>query len=357
MADESHLRELLKGVKSWNAWRKANPDMKPDLSGIDLTLEAVRGTVLAKIDNEEDEYVDLSWIDFHEVNLQSANLRYAKLQEADLGFASLQDSDLAFGNFQDANLEHANLQSANFFGANLCGTNLEDVNLQGAALDSANLQSARLWRANLQNAALHGAQLERTLFSRANLQGAGLVGANLRGAGLSEANLENTVLWHADFSDANVSRVKFCRSSLQRNFKSIRVTTCYGSQAFKSFAQDQDFIEELRFNSPVKFWLWYIFADCGRSFSLWAAWSLGFATLFGYLYNWMGPQHFHVDRLPFELSSMIYYSIVTFTTLGFGDIKPATVEGSFVVMIEVLLGYVMLGGLISILANKLARRA
>jgi len=71
----------------------------------------------------------------------------------------------------------------------------------------------------------------------------------------------------------------------------------------------------------------------------------------------MGPHHFQVDHLPFELSTMIYYSVVTFTTLGFGDVKPATIEASALVMVEVLLGYVMLGGLISIMANKLARRS
>jgi hypothetical protein len=49
--------------------------------------------------------------------------------------------------------------------------------------------------------------------------------------------------------------------------------------------------------------------------------------------------------------------VVILSTLGFGDKKPATVEGSFVMMLEVLLGYVMLDGLISILANKLVRRA
>jgi hypothetical protein len=54
---------------------------------------------------------------------------------------------------------------------------------------------------------------------------------------------------------------------------------------------------------------------------------------------------------------MMYYSVVTFTTLGFGDIKPVTEIAAMVVMLEVVLGYVMLGGLISILANKLARRA
>ncbi|NIM17935.1 MAG: hypothetical protein GTO45_38655, partial [Candidatus Aminicenantes bacterium] len=55
--------------------------------------------------------------------------------------------------------------------------------------------------------------------------------------------------------------------------------------------------------------------------------------------------------------SFLYYSIVTFTTLGFGDIVPKTDLLQFWVMLEVILGYIMLGGLISILANKLARRS
>jgi hypothetical protein len=54
---------------------------------------------------------------------------------------------------------------------------------------------------------------------------------------------------------------------------------------------------------------------------------------------------------------MIYYSVVTFTTLGFGDIVPKTNLAALLVMAEVILGYVMLGGLISIFATKLARRS
>ena len=54
-----------------------------------------------------------------------------------------------------------------------------------------------------------------------------------------------------------------------------------------------------------------------------------------------------------------YYSIVTFTTLGFGDVTPQPTEWlmQLYLTIEVILGYIMLGGLISILATKLARRA
>ena len=54
---------------------------------------------------------------------------------------------------------------------------------------------------------------------------------------------------------------------------------------------------------------------------------------------------------------VLYFPIVTLTTLGFGDYTPASIPAQIVVMSDVVLGYVMLGGLISIFANKLARRS
>jgi hypothetical protein len=70
-------------------------------------------------------------------------------------------------------------------------------------------------------------------------------------------------------------------------------------------------------------------------------------------------EHFHYENIHPEWPglSFIYYSIVTFTTLGFGDIYPKPGWLQFWVALEVILGYIMLGGLISILANKLARRS
>ncbi|MGB5745962.1 MAG: pentapeptide repeat-containing protein [Desulfobacterales bacterium] len=42
--------------------------------------------------------------------------------------------------------------------------------------------------------------------------------------------------------------------------------------------------------------------------------------------------------------------------LGFGDIIPKTTTAAMCVTVEVILGYVMLGGLITIFASKLSRR-
>ena len=54
---------------------------------------------------------------------------------------------------------------------------------------------------------------------------------------------------------------------------------------------------------------------------------------------------------------LLYFSLVTLTTLGYGDILPVSVAAQMLVVLEVSIGYVMLGGFISILSNKLARRA
>jgi Pentapeptide repeats (8 copies) len=52
MANEEHVARLRKGAVSWNAWRKEDRDIRPDLSGADL-----RGSHLRRIDLSE---VDLS---------------------------------------------------------------------------------------------------------------------------------------------------------------------------------------------------------------------------------------------------------------------------------------------------------
>jgi uncharacterized protein YjbI with pentapeptide repeats len=227
-------------------------------------------------------------------------------------------------------------------------------------LHTANLRGAEFDHSDLGNAELFGADLRATFFGAANLQGADLQGADLRGAGLLWTNLRGARLTQADLGETNVTGVIFDYDSRATGYYAIRVSTCWGSQISKSFAQDQDYIEELRSSGrwgSIKFWIWWLFADCGRSFGRWAAWSLAFALAFGVLYFWMGPDLIATGHLPFSLKSMIYYSVVTFTTLGFGDITPKTENAAMVVMAEVILGYIMLGGLISIFANKVARRS
>jgi hypothetical protein len=56
-----------------------------------------------------------------------------------------------------------------------------------------------------------------------------------------------------------------------------------------------------------------------------------------------------------NLFSPYYYSVVTFATLGYGDITPSDLAGQIFSVIEVLTGYLMLGGLLSVFSKKIVR--
>ena len=223
-------------------------------------------------------------------------------------------------------------------------------------MTGAQLEGAVLWGAHLEGAHLEGAHLE----------GAHLEGAHLEAAYLDETYIEGADLSGANLQDANVYAVAYDRNTKCRG---IRVDSCYGSPMFKRFAQDQDFLEELQKRSwwgkPL-YYIWLVLADCGRTPWRWVFWSVLFAIWFALNFYWLGPDAFRLagngldpsdPSLPFTLGTTIYYSVVTFTTLGFGDITPKTPTAAWWVMAEVIVGYIMLGGLISIMATLVARRS
>jgi uncharacterized protein YjbI with pentapeptide repeats len=48
MANEEHVARLKQGVATWNAWRKENPDIVPNLSEANLTGEDLSEANLRK---------------------------------------------------------------------------------------------------------------------------------------------------------------------------------------------------------------------------------------------------------------------------------------------------------------------
>jgi Ion channel len=53
----------------------------------------------------------------------------------------------------------------------------------------------------------------------------------------------------------------------------------------------------------------------------------------------------------------VYYSAITLTTLGNGDVRPANTYGEMLSTAEVIIGYVWLGYLVSIFAHRTSARA
>jgi uncharacterized protein YjbI with pentapeptide repeats len=344
---------LRQGREVWNGWREANQSEEIDLAGADL------------------QNADLKGFNLSQAHLDRTNLSGAKLEKANLSSAHLKAANLSHSDLHHADLTNVNLDGANLALAHLEKANLLFARIEGADLRGAYLQKATLEDVKLRNADLTHAHLEEAVLAFSDCSGASLVGASLKGANLMGVNLEK----------ANVSLVRFDHNILWTLLKETRLrpktiwrrrydflldttmrckgvhAACYGSQRFANFLKGQDFLEETMETRKGRLlcFIWWIFADCGRSFLRWGFWSLLIILLFGLTYTCLGPHNFRLSTLPFSLGSMLYFSMVTFSTLGFGDVLPRTSAALFLTGLEVFLGYFMMGGLISIFASRLAR--
>ena len=147
------------------------------------------------------------------------------------------------------------------------------------------------------------------------------------------------------------------------NFGRIDTTKMNGSKnpILKRHIEDYQFIQGFRKKSRFHQWilypLWKVTSDCGRSFLLWLIWAVGWMGLFSRVYYHHRVDWFHQTYL--NWLSAWYFSIVKFMTLGFGNVNPKIDHPTAQVWMiaEVVVGYIMFAVLISILINKLARRA
>ena len=134
-------------------------------------------------------------------------------------------------------------------------------------------------------------------------------------------------------------------------------------------AQTSVFEEKMRFRQHMYFvkkdfrnWFMYYLYDItssyGNSMIRWFTTSLVTIGIFSILF-------FLLDKLPgekivdlagkswHEYYDYFYYSIVTFTTLGYGDILPHTLLQKVFVSFEVVTGYVMLGIFMNLIGKRI----
>ncbi len=298
-------------------------------------------------------------------DLSGLDLSGFDLSGADLSRANLAGARLVGARLVDAVLFEADLTNAEMFSANLAGANLSAARAEHAGLESVDLTGATLFDADLGRAALSGARM-----AGADLRAAKLGGALLRGTELRKADLTRASLREADLEASDVAEASFVEADLRdarvRGLKSFGRANWVGCDVFgvnfsgsymlRRTIEDQNYLHEFRNKSKlnaVLYWLWWATSDCGRSFLRWGSWIVFLAVIFAGLFELVALDYGE-HRTPL---SSLYYSVVTLTTLGYGDVVPVSLWAQILAMVEVVLGYVMLGGLLSIFANKMARRA
>lgn len=324
-----------------------------------LIVDSIRPNARHSLDG------DLIGADLRERDLTGVSLVGRDLSGADLSGANLQDAELSRACLRGANLHGADLRRAELLGAKLTGADLSDCNAEQAGFGRADLQDANLFRTRLKHATL----------TEANLQGADLRRADLSHARLRDSNLTHTQAakahWnHADLSGAAVEHANFRESDFRgarlsriQRFGSasfvgadIREVDFTGAYLVRRHIVDQNYLHEFRAQSSwhsVLYWIWWVTSDCGRSAVRWSGWVAVITIVFGMAYQMV---HVNFGANPTALSPY-YFSLVTLTTLGYGDILPISAAAQAVAMAEAVAGYVALGGLLTILAGKMGRRA
>jgi uncharacterized protein YjbI with pentapeptide repeats len=211
MANSEHVDIFQQGVGAWNAWRKANPGVFPNLEDVEAKNGDLRGIDL--------RLATLTRMNLHFADLQQANLAGAYLVDAYLGYSQLQNADFSGANMTGCGLGWANLENAVLVGARLQSAHMEWARLAGAKLQNADLswvnldyahaenvdfRGANFYHAICTNTDCSGADLREANFTRAELAGANFARAKLNGTNLTQASLVETKFDEADLTGSRV---------------------------------------------------------------------------------------------------------------------------------------------------------
>ncbi|MBU0673892.1 MAG: pentapeptide repeat-containing protein [Proteobacteria bacterium] len=308
-------------------------------------------------------------LNFRGVSLRNRDLSGLNLNGADFTEADLSGTNLAGCRFFKTKFRRASLVKADLSGAEMTAADLTFANLEEARADNAGLGMAILTEAKLFNAILTGATLTKATLTDADFRCVNLEGARMRETDLRGADFTGANLRHVDLARSRVEKAIFNNADLREarlrqmtGFEGaewigvdIRDINFAGAYRLRRFVVDQNYLLEFRSLGRLNRWIyliWLLTSDCGRSLSRWCLLITLVTLLFTGLYAMVGLDY---GKYP-DWIAPFYFSVVTLSTLGYGDIVPATYPARIIAIIEVMIGYMLLGGLLSIFTNKMARR-
>lgn len=312
---------------------------------------------------------------------------------------------------EKARLVNADLRGAIFEGTKLKGAQLDNAKLEEsymnyspcfdeASLHGANLRNASLGSATFRNAFVFDANLANANLGIADFSGADLRRADLRDTKSSAVNFSRAQLWEAQLEGADFYKCNFCSVDLRRVTvdSSTRFFQCQVDYEtdFRCVPLDGIGIDSatkriLEYNIRRKNWNdWYwiathnsqkkmswktarglVLANLVRVF--W--WTSDYGTsvirilyvfcisvfFFSFIY-YLCPKHIEnlvvkkgasSEKKPGTASFLrsMYFTIVTMTTLGLGDIHPSPKSklGHIVIIFQVLCGYFLLAEFVTYL--------
>ncbi len=262
-------------------------------------------------------------------------------------------------------------------GINLSKITLENALISNAGFAYANFKGSHLFQLTLRNVNLVSADLSDSFVGNVTLGGkSGIPGADLRGAFINLLRGVNDTSVAYPFRYEPVSAFFLIGALIRLFFTSGENTRFlhFAGKHTKFLANDVSALTAPDNKMLRRYidWYQYVFVNIASIrhqsipdkifFSLsivtTKAWSSYVClAVTGLVINLIFAAIFYVNHRSFEglnhnLFSAFYYSVVTFTTLGYGDIFPKGGWAQLSVIVEVVLGYVTLGVFVYLLSRK-----
>ncbi|ABW33340.1 pentapeptide repeat-containing protein [Acaryochloris marina] len=361
MANPEHVVELKNGVDSWNRWRESHPGVKPDLSQIDLCEKNLSGVKLS------------------EANLSQSLLGGTVLTKACLKGANLTGSYLAGAILKKADLRLANLSGIDFWCVDLSEANLSGVDLRGTIFDNVDL-CGTIAKFSLVDGKT--GITDCRIDDKTNFSAVGLDSARIEEHIKSKLKRNiRKIFWNKQYANWRKWKKHYLHW-LKRNNKRINILQKIPALILETPGLSLILVFAINifvsaYTQVIRIFWWI--SDYGSSTTKIICTFVGCSLFFSIAYligtpapdgdSWPTPfaNPFLVDFSDdilnqslckknlgficlFELwFRSLYFSVVTMTTLGFGEIHahPLSITGQFLVMSQVLIGYVLLGALIT----------
>lgn len=340
---------------------------------------------------------DLNNSKFRKVDFSRCDLTKVEAKKSKFSSVNFEGSKMTETKFYRTSIIRSWLKNSNLKYANLHRASVAASNLENACLESSVLSDANFWKSDLSGANISDAKLEETKLNDATLTGVNLedsylVNTDIRNTDMKCARIFNTYLsdirlnTDTDFGDICVyeqleeldewdatplEAAVWCYGRLQTIHEEYAQTDRarhYHTKKANALRQ-----HHWKQNHRSK---WLVYAINGiiskhnesprrvieSSLILISFWSILY-FLFGQIRVSNNPQgtsliglgRFPTISIPDVLSDIllsIYFSSVTFTTLGYADVQPANGITQFLAMTESFLGALLIALLVFVLGRR-----
>lgn len=164
MAVPEHVEIFKKGPQEWNAWRDANPEIKPDLSDIDFEKDV--HTYETTYDMPEFTGYNLSNMNLNKISARNSYFTRCFLAGSDLHF-----SDLCFSFFQNCCFEGASLAVTKIGSAEFIECDFTNADLSHCSAEETNFAGSKFIATKLSNMSLVKTDFTNTVLDEARVYG------------------------------------------------------------------------------------------------------------------------------------------------------------------------------------------